>query len=64
MEEEDLPPAPSQSEAALTGDYSNVKIPPNQTATSTFWAYCEPYFRNITEKDLADLEDHVSEIIS
>ncbi len=39
-------------------DLSNAK-PPNQTAATTFATYAEPYFRPLTEEDLAFLREKV-----
>ncbi len=40
------------------GDLSNAK-PPNQVNASTFATYLEPYFRPMTEEDLAFLRERV-----
>lgn len=39
-------------------DLSNAK-PPNQVAANTFQTYVDPYFRPLTEEDLAFLRERV-----
>ncbi|KAJ2827300.1 Transcriptional regulator [Coemansia sp. 'formosensis'] len=57
---EDHSPAPPPKVRHSTGtpvqdDFSRVKVA-NQVQIQTFWASLEPYFRSITEEDLAFLE--------
>ncbi|KAJ2489092.1 Transcriptional regulator [Coemansia sp. RSA 2050] len=54
-------PAPPLKVRHSTGtpvqdDFSRVKVA-NQVQTQVFWASLEPYFRNVTEDDLAFLEN-------
>ncbi|KAJ2145574.1 Transcriptional regulator [Coemansia sp. RSA 678] len=41
-------------------DFSRVKVP-NQVQIQTYWASLEPYFRNITDDDIALLESSVED---
>ncbi|KAJ3033167.1 Transcriptional regulator [Rhizophlyctis rosea] len=58
------PPEPEEIGEPMEGDYSRAKPAANQTPIATFWQWCDQFFRNITEEDLAMLGDEDDEFSS